>query len=110
LQSNPIRLPPAKKRPKACLGFGGVRSHHHEVDPAILEAFARKAIPSHFLDPVPVLEEITGSFVLRLKFRLQAASVARITVCDLKKHRLLSFLELLFGRQPIAHRLFLRER
>jgi hypothetical protein len=41
-----------------------MRSNHHKVDLAILEGFARKAIPSHFLDPVPVLAEIAGSFVV----------------------------------------------
>jgi CheY-like chemotaxis protein len=109
LLSNPIRLPPAKRQPKTCPGFSGVRSHHHKVDPAILEAFARKAIPSHFLNPVPVLEEITGSFVLRLKFRLQATSVARITVRDLKKDRLPSVFEVRFWR-GMTHVLFLCER
>jgi hypothetical protein len=86
-----------------------VRSNHHKVNLAILEAFARQAIPGHFLDPVPVLAEIARSLVLRLKFRLQATSVARITVCDMKKDCLLSF-ELLLGGQGMTHRLFLRER
>jgi hypothetical protein len=89
--------------------FGGVRSHHHKVDLAILEAIARQTIPRHFLQPNPVLAEITGSLVLRLKFRLQAAGVARSTVCDLKKDRLLSFFEIRFW-QGMTHRLFLCER
>jgi hypothetical protein len=109
LQSNPIRSPLAKKRPKACLGFGGARSHHHKVNLAILDAFARQALPRHFLEPDPVLAEIAGSLLLRLKFRLQAAGVARSTVCDLKKDRLLSFFEVRFWR-GMTHRLFLCER
>jgi len=76
--------------------FDGVRSHHHKVDLAILEAIARQAVPRHFLEPDPVLAEIAGSLMLRLKFRLQAARVARITVCDLKKDGLLSFFEVRF--------------
>jgi hypothetical protein len=87
----------------------GVRSHHHKVDLAILEAIARQTIPRHFLQPDPVLAEIAGSLVLRLKFRLQAAGVARSTVCDLKKDRLLSFFEVRFWR-GMTHRLFLCER
>jgi hypothetical protein len=96
--------------PGWCLGFGVVRSNHHEGNLAILEAFARQAIPSHFLDPIPVLAEIARSLLLRLKFCLQATSVARITVCNLKKDCLLSFFEVLFGWQGMTHRLFLRER
>jgi hypothetical protein len=101
-------LPPAKKRPKACLGFGGVRSHHHKVDLAILKAFARQAFPRHFLKPDPVLTEIPGSLLLRPKFSLQAAGMARSTVRDLKKDRLLSFFEARF-RRGMTHRLFLCE-
>jgi len=41
------------------------------------------------------------------KFRLHAASLARVTVRDLKKVRLRSFLVFLFSRQAIAHGLFL---
>jgi hypothetical protein len=89
---------------KACFG-----SNHHKVYPAILEAFARQAIPSHFLEPVPVLAEIARCLLLRLKFRLQATRVARTTVFDLKKDCLLPFLETPFGRRGTTHRLFLRE-
>jgi hypothetical protein len=84
-----------------------MRSNHHKVDLAILDGFARQAIPSHFLDPVPVLAEIARSLLLRLKFRLQAAGVARSTVCDLKKDRLPSFFRFWRG---MTHRLFLCER
>jgi hypothetical protein len=45
----------------------------------------------HLLDPVPVLTEIARSLVLGWKFGLQAASLARISVRDLKKHRLQPF-------------------
>jgi len=86
-----------------------VRSHHHKVDLAILDAFARQVIPAHFLEPDPVLVKIARSLLLRLKFRLQAASAVRRTVCDLKKDRLLSFFEVRFWR-GMTHRLFLCER
>jgi hypothetical protein len=108
LQSNPIRLARPKKRPEGCLGFG-VGSNHHKVNLAVLEAFARQAILSHFLEPVPVLAEIARSLLLRFEFRPQATSVARITVFNLKKDCLLSFCELLVGWQDMTHRLFLRE-
>jgi hypothetical protein len=85
-----------------------VRSLHHKVDLAIFEAIVRQAIPCHFLKPDPVLAEIAGSLLLRLKFRLQAAGVARRTVFDLKKDRLLSFFEVRFWR-GMRHRLFLYE-
>jgi hypothetical protein len=88
---------------KACLGFG-VGSNHHKVNLAILEALARQAILSHFLEPVPVLAEIARSLLLRFEFRLQATSVARITVFNLKKDCLLSFYEILFGWQDMTHR------
>jgi hypothetical protein len=81
----------AKKRPEGCLGFGGVRLHHFKVDLAILEAIARQTILCHFLKPDPVLAEIAGRLVLRLKFCLQAAGVVVNTICDLKKDGLLSF-------------------
>jgi hypothetical protein len=86
-----------------------VGSNHHKVNLAILEAFARQAILSHFLEPVPVLAEIARSLLLGFKFRLQATSVTRITVFNLKKDCLLSFYEILFGWQDMTHRLFLRE-
>src|SRR5450755_3691035 len=82
---------------RAEVGFGGLRSHHHKVDLPILEAFARQAIPRHLLEPDPVLAKIAISLLLRLKFCLQAASVSRITFCNLKKDGLLSFLEIPFS-------------
>jgi hypothetical protein len=65
--------------------FGVARSNHHKANLAVLEAFARQAILGHFLDPVPVLAEIARSLLLCLEFRLQATSVALVTVCNLKK-------------------------
>jgi hypothetical protein len=65
-------------------------SDHHQIDAAVFEAFPRQTIPCHLLDPVPVLTEIARSLMLGRKFGLQTARLARISVCDLEKHRLLS--------------------
>jgi hypothetical protein len=61
------------------------RSNHHKVDLAIFKAFPRQTIPGHLLNPVPVLTEIAGSLLLGRKFGLQATSLSRISVCNLKK-------------------------
>jgi hypothetical protein len=63
-------------------------SDHHQINPAVFKAFPCQTIPRHLLDPVPVLTEIARSLVLGWKFGLQAASLARISVCNLKKDRL----------------------
>jgi hypothetical protein len=49
-----------------------------------MAGFPSPAIPRHLLDPVPSLTEIVRSLVLGRRFGLQAASLARISVCDLK--------------------------
>jgi hypothetical protein len=87
-------------------GFSG--SDHHQIDAAVFEAFPRQTIPCHLFDPVPVLTEIARSLMLGRKFGLQTAGLARISICDLKKHCLPP---VFVGRCPrlIAHRLFLCE-
>jgi hypothetical protein len=92
----------------AQISHGGVHgSDHHQIDPAVFEAFPCQTIPRDLLDPGPVLTLMLGR-----EFGLQAASLARISVCDLKKHclRLLPLFELGRCPRPIAHRLFLCER
>jgi hypothetical protein len=83
------------------------RSNHYQINLAVLEALSRQTIPRHFFDSVPVLAEIARSLLLGLKFGLQTARLARCSVCDLKKDRLLSFYHLGLARQAIVHRLFL---
>jgi hypothetical protein len=83
-------------------------SDHHRMDPAVFEAFPCQTLPRHSLDTVPVLAEITRSLMLGRKFGLQAASLAQISVGNLKKHRLLPFLRRC--PRPLGHRFFLSER
>jgi hypothetical protein len=83
--------------------LASVGSDHHQIDPAVFEAFPSQTIPRHLLDPVPVLTEIARSLVLGRKFGLQAACLARISVCNLKKYRLLPFFQLGLCRQAVAH-------
>jgi hypothetical protein len=83
------------------------RSNHYQVNLTVLEALSRQTIPGHFFDPVPILAEIARSLLLGLEFRLQATSLALISVRNLKKDRLPSLFHLGLARQAIAHRLFL---
>jgi hypothetical protein len=83
---------------------------HHQIDAAVFEAFPRQTIPRHPLDPVPVLTEIARSLMLGWKLGLQTAGLARISVRDLEKNRLLSLFHVELCPQPVAHRLFLCER
>jgi hypothetical protein len=85
-------------------------SDHHQIDAPVFEAFPRQTISRHLFDPVPVLTEIARSLMLGRKFGLQTAGLARISVCDLKKHHLLFLLPFGLYWRPIAHRLFLCER
>ena len=85
-------------------------SDHHQIDATVFEAFSRQTIPRHLFDPVPVLTEIARCLMLGRKFGSQTAGLARISVCDLKKHRLLSLFRVELCPRLIAHRLFLCER
>jgi hypothetical protein len=85
-------------------------SDHHQIDAAVFEACPRQTIPRHPLDPVPVLTEIARSLMLGWKLGLQTAGLARISVRDLEKNRLLSLFHVELCPQPVAHRLFLCER
>jgi hypothetical protein len=84
-------------------------SDHHQIDASVFEAFPRQTIPRHLFDPVPVLTKISRSLVLGRKCGPQTAGLAHISVCDLKKHRLLSLFRFRLCSRPIAHRLFLCE-
>jgi hypothetical protein len=86
---------------------GVTGSDHHAAG---FEAFLRQTIPCHRFDHVPVLTEIARSLMLGRKFGLQTASLARISVRDLKKHCLLSLFRVGLRPRSIAHRLFLCER
>jgi hypothetical protein len=82
-------------------------SKHPQLNQAVFKRFARQTIVGHLLNLIPVLTEVSRRLLLGWKFRLHAASLARITVRDLKKDRLRSFLVFLSSRQANAHRLFL---
>jgi hypothetical protein len=73
------------------------RSNHYQINLAILEALSRQTIPGHCFDPVPVLAKIARSLLLGLEFRLQATSLALISVCNLKKDRLAPLFHLGFA-------------
>jgi hypothetical protein len=84
-------------------------SKHHKFDLSVFDGSIRQTIAGHFLDLRPILAEIPQRLLLRRKLRRYAAGLARIAVRDLKKYRLLAFVEFPPGRQSIAHCLFLCE-
>jgi hypothetical protein len=114
----PHRVAPATLRIDLTYIFGwrvrcrmtvGSGSDHHQIDAAIFEASSRKTFPRHLFDPAPVLTEIARSLMLGRKFSLQAAGMARISVCDLEQHCLLPLFHVGLCPRPIAHRMFLCE-
>jgi hypothetical protein len=63
---------------------------HNKIYTAFFKGTIRQTIPRHLLDLVPVLTQIAGSLLLGWKFGPEAASLATISVCDLKKDRLIT--------------------
>jgi hypothetical protein len=80
-------------------------SKHLKLDLPVFGSSIRQTIASHLLYSVPVLTEISRRLLLRRKFRLYAARLARVTVRDLKEYRLLAFADFPCGWRPVAHRL-----
>jgi hypothetical protein len=81
---------------------------HHEFDLAAFKCFRRQSGASHFFDGQPICQEVLPRLNLRWEFRLQKAALPHVPVRDLKRHRLGSFAEFLFGGLgKFPHALFL---
>jgi hypothetical protein len=81
-----------------------------QSNPAVFKSSARQTIAGHLLNLISVLTEISQRLVLGCKFRPHAASLACVTVRDLKKDRLRSFLAFLFSRQARTRRFQFAQR
>jgi hypothetical protein len=97
-----------RRRHKARIAVGAdiawrLNSDHYQLDPAVFKAFPCQTVARHLLDSVPVLTEIARSLKLSGKLGLQTARLERISVRDLKKHRLLPFFQLGHSWQAVAH-------
>ena len=68
----------------------GCSLDHDEVYAAFFKGSLRQTVPRHLLDLVPVLPQIAGSLLLCEKLGLDAANLAGISVCNLKKDRLIT--------------------
>jgi hypothetical protein len=82
---------------------------HDKIYTAFVKGSICQAFPRHLLDFVPVLAQVARSLLLGWKLSLEAASLAAISICNLEKNRLMTFLDFGIIRQTISHRLFLRE-
>ena len=84
------------------------RSDHHEFDPAVLKDSRRKRIASHLFDDRPISEKVLLRLYLRWEVGLQDAALPRVPIRNLKRYRLGSLIDLLFGGLgKFAHTLFL---
>ena len=84
------------------------RSDHHEFDPAVLKDSRRKSVASHLFDDRPICEKVLLRLYLRWEVGLQDAALPRVPIRNLKRYRLGSFIDLLFGGLgKFAHTLFL---
>jgi hypothetical protein len=81
----------------------GAGLDHNKIYTTFFKGSLRQAIPRHLLDLVPILAQITGSLLLGWKFCLETASLAAISICNLKKDRLITLLDFGISRQTVAH-------
>lgn len=86
------------------------RSDHHEFDLAVFKGPRRKSVASHSLDDRPIREKVLLRLQLRREFGLQDAALPRVPIRNLKRYRLGSLVDLLFGGLgKFPHTLFLYE-
>jgi len=84
------------------------RLDHHQFDLAAFKGSHRKSIASHLFDDRPICEKVLLRLCLRWELGLQNAALPCVPIRDLKRYRLGSLLDLLFGGLgKFAHTLFL---
>lgn len=70
---------------------------HHEFDLVVFKGSRRNGVARHLLDDRPVCEQVLLRLSLCREFGLQNAALPRVPVGNLKRHRLGSLADFLFG-------------
>jgi hypothetical protein len=84
------------------------RLDHHEFDLAAFKGSCRKSVARHFFDDRPIREKVLLRLYLRWELGLQNAALSRVPIRNLKRYRLGSLVDLLFGGLgKFPHTLFL---
>jgi hypothetical protein len=84
------------------------RLDHHEFDLATFKGSRGKSVASHLFDDRPICEKVLLRLYLRWELGLQNAGLPRVPIRNLKRYRLGSLVDLLFGGLgKFAHTLFL---
>jgi hypothetical protein len=73
------------------------RLDHDEFDMAIFKSSRRKSVARHFFDDWPICEKVLLRLYLRWELSLQNAVLPRVPIRYLKRYRLRSLVDLLFG-------------
>jgi hypothetical protein len=91
-------------------GVGMSRLDHHEFDLAAFKGSRRKSVASHLFDDRPICKKVLLRLYLRWELGLQNAALPRVPIRNLKRYRLRSLVDLLFGGLgKFPHTLFLYE-
>src|ERR1700716_908708 len=81
---------------------------HHQFDLSVFEGSRRKSVACHLFDDRPICEKVFLRLYLGRELGPQTAALPRIAIRDLKRHRLRSLDDLLFGGVvKFPHTLFL---
>jgi hypothetical protein len=84
------------------------RLDHHEFELAIFKGSRRKSVACHLFDDRPICEKVLLRLYLRWQPGLQNAALPRVPVRYLKRYRLRSLADFLFGGLgKLLHTLFL---
>ena len=78
-------------------GVGMSRLDHHEFDLAAFKGSRRKSVASHLFDDRPICKKVLLRLYLRWELGLQNAALPRVPIRNLKRYRLRSLVDLLFG-------------
>jgi hypothetical protein len=73
------------------------RLDHHEFDLAVLKGSRRKSVAGHLFDDRPICEKVLLRLYLRWQPGLQNAALPGVPIRYLKRYRLRSLVDLLFG-------------
>src|SRR5450759_4475727 len=86
------------------------RLDHHKFDLVAFKRSRRKSVASHLFDDRPICEKVLLRLYLRWELGLQNAALPRVPIQNLKRYRLQSLVDLLFGGLgKFPHTLFLYE-
>ena len=70
---------------------------HHEFDLAAFKGSRRKSIARHLFDDRPICEKVLLRLYFRRELGFQNAALPRVPIGNLKRYRLRSLVDLLFG-------------